>query len=213
MKNKKELKIFLAITLVIVIILVIYFGRNFIIINNISKKEEKLMQYKNYSYNIQGNSGTTTEKYYKNGISKKIIKTADSTLITWKNENTKEEITYFPNTMKADTGINEKGIDKEQIPTLNSGNNLIIAFMSNISSDKINGEECYVVKWNKETTYISKENGIVLKRIGGVIMQDGIETKTTVEYKNWKFNEVTDEEMKKPDLTGYDVSEIKYSYR
>ena len=41
MKNKKELKIFLAITLVIVIILVIYFGRNFIIINNISKKVNK----------------------------------------------------------------------------------------------------------------------------------------------------------------------------
>ena len=209
MKNKKGLKIFLIIIALVVVILAIHLIRNFMIINKINEKQEELSKSNNYFYTIENNAGTTTEVYYKDGISKTIIKTKDTTMITWYDEKTRETITYSPQTMKASVGT---GFGIVQLQTLNTGNNFILALLSNISSDEVNGEKCYVVKLSGETTYISEERGVTLKRVGAKVVQNGIETESVVEYKEWKINELTDEEMSKPDLTGYEVSKSATGY-
>jgi len=138
MKNKKGLKIFLIIIVLVIVILAIHLIRNFMIINKINKKQEELSKSNNYFYAIESNAGTTTEVYYKDGISKNIIKTKDTTMITWYDEKTRETITYSPQTMKASVGT---GFGIVQLQTLNTGNNFILALLYNISSDEVNGEK------------------------------------------------------------------------
>ena len=59
MNNKKILKIILIIVGIILLAFLIYFIRNFVIINNLSKLQES----SNYSYTIELAGGTTEYAY------------------------------------------------------------------------------------------------------------------------------------------------------
>ena len=205
MEKKKILKVILLIVIVLIIIFAIHVIRNFMIINEISEKQDVLSKSNNYYYVTENNIGSKTEVYYKDRISKTVLEQNGSTMVTWVNGNTHETINYFPKTMKAN--ISSNGMLNVSMVTLSDSNTFITALISSISKDTINGEECYVVKNSTETVYISKEDGRMLKRIGGKAVQNGVETEVTVEYKDWKIDKLTDEDMARPDLTGYDVTE------
>lgn len=205
MEKKKVLKILGIILAVIVIILAVYVVRNMMIINEIDKKQEELSKYNNYSYTIKGNTGTSSEIYHKDEIEKIITKEKEHTLIIWHNENTKETIQYSPTTRVAYVQTDDIYNSVPKMIKLDT-NSVMVKFFSFISSSEIDGEECYVVKCNGDTTYISKERWVVLKRKGGKILKNGVETIQEVEYKDWKFNELTNEDVERPDLTGYIIN-------
>ena len=205
MEKKKILKVVLLIVIVLIVIFTIHIIRKIMIINEISEKQDVLSKSNNYYYVTENNTGAKTEVYYKDRISKTVVEQNGSTMVTWVNGNTHETVNYFPKTMKAN--IISNGMLNVSVVTLSNSNTFITALISSISKDTINGEECYVVKNSTETVYISKEDGRMLKRIGGKTVQNGTETEITVEYKDWKFDKLTDDDMARPDLTGYDVTE------
>lgn len=205
MEKKKILKVVLLIVIVLIVIFAIHIIRNIMIINEISEKQDVLSKSNNYYYVTENNTGAKTEIYYKDRISKTVVEQNGYTMVTWVNGNTHETVNYFPKTMKANISFN--AMLNVSMVTLSNSNTFITALISSISKDTINGEECYVVKNSTETSYISKEDGRMLKRIGGKTVQNGAETEVTVEYKDWKFDKLTDDDMARPDLTGYDVTE------
>ncbi len=204
MEKKKILIIVLVIVIVLIAFLAVHIVKNMNIINEISEKQEIIARSTNYHCITQNSTGSKTEIYYKDGISKTVVETNNATVVTWSNENTKELINYFPKAMKATVGTGDS--PRTAIETLDLPNSFMTALFTRISSDKINNEECYVVKSNRTTTYISKENGTILKRIGGTATIDGVKKDIIVD-KKWEFNKLTDEDMTRPDLTGYDISE------
>lgn len=57
--------------------------------------------------------------------------------------------------------------------------------------EEVNGEKCYVIHTHTDL-YFNMKNGTIFK---------WKMINSTIDYKDYKFNSVTDEDIKKPELT------------
>lgn len=207
MKNKKVLKIVGIILAILLIILLIYCIRNIAIFNSFSK----VQNVSNYAYAYtQGE--LVTEIYCKDGISKEIWKDSDEIIaITWYNSHTKEAININEKNKTAKKYISDRSqifpVAEKIIETIlsnNTGGRIYSAITTFITTEEVDGIECYVLKpWTgvtSNTYYFSKEN----KTLEQAII--GIETPKTKFY-NWKINEVTNKDISLPDLSDYEVTD------
>ena len=85
-------------------------------------------------------------------------------------------------------------------------NKNIMKIFSIITSDTVNGEKCYKINTSGLITWYSKESGMILKAQNCKKVIDGKEYDCISEFKDWKFNELTDEDVTRPNLTGYEVT-------
>lgn len=202
MEKKKFLKLIFIIILLLLLLFAIHVIRNYIIISKIANKQEKLAQLANYSFSIEKANDVldkiTIQYYLKDKNSMEVIENNDKVLfINWYDSDTNEKISICPSESTVTIGKSNNN-SSLYIPTAfsenNSIENLLCATTSFISYDKINGEKCYVINTFGLKDYISVEDGTLLKNINGF------------EYKDYKFNELTDELMKKPNFTGYTVN-------
>jgi len=232
--KEKILKFIFIIILTLIIIYGIYVARNYIIISKIAKRHEEYMKNTNYSYiinisrenvepavkvEIEGFSNEedvvdggveTVEGYYKDGKGIEIMKSAQQTGMVWYNENTKESIFFEPQKLTAilepvkdDVGAQfgkREILDKVNYIT---NNKIKKALNNSIKYTEINGEKCYAITNNfgiLSTAYISVERGILLKCVTGNV---------TIECKEWKINTVTDQDVSKPNLAGYEITDYR----
>lgn len=76
-----------------------------------------------------------------------------------------------------------------------------------ISSTEINGEKCYYMKPLFGITnvfyMISKNNGTLIRN--GWVQGEGTDLWKIITDFKYSFDTVTDEEVSKPDLTGYEI--------
>lgn len=198
MEKNKVIKITLIIILLIVIIFTIWLARKYMIINKISRVNNSLDKATNYSCIAESvsQSDSSYEWYYKDGKSKATWKVEGyKNIISWHDKATKENIVKSSDerdmTIK-ETEINElKNIvlpiqlpDKFKLGTI---------FNAKISSAEIDGEKCYeIILDDNVKYYFSKESGLIKKMLfsGG----------TSMTYKEWQFNGVTDAEVALPDI-------------
>lgn len=216
MKNKKILKIILIIALIVIIIFVLHLIRNYIIISKIANMQESLFSITNFSYKIIPSSsndetiGQTTERYYKDGKNIIILEQDDSRYMFWNDQNTDESITINLSQLTASVYSGKSIMSAGHMPTFLTETStfakLGLSAISFITTDEANEEECYVVRYGRTTNYISKENGILLKSINGATVSFEGKKYDTIEYTDWIFNELTDEDMSRPNLTGYTVT-------
>ena len=214
MKNKKILKIILIIVLVVIVIFAIHVIRNYFIISKIVDMQENLSSITNFSYKItpityEGKSnGVATERYYKDGKNIAIFETNGTKYILWSDATTNESIMINPTELKAVVSSNDV-LSSAHMPILlpegSTSVKLGLSVLSFITYGEVNGEECYVVHWAGVTDYISKENGTYL-RTNNAIFSNEEEKFDMIEYSDWTFNELTDEDVSRPNLTGYEVS-------
>ena len=203
MKNRKTLKIILIIIGIILLALLIYFIRNFIIINNLSK----LQKSENYSYTVEMNGGKN-EYNYKDG---KIIETLkvneQPDIIIWTDTNTKEQIYIYPEQKKATiTNYNEEYANNvlpillESALSNNITGKLGKTFTTLITTEEVNGIKCYKVQpltgVTSNTYYFNKENQTLVKCLIG---------DSEINFKDWKIDSLTDTDVSKPDLTNYEI--------
>lgn len=209
-KKKMKLwpKIVLGVLAVVIVLLTIILMVNNSIINKIVAKQKENVNRQNYSYTVQSNSSenTMTKIYYKDGTRIYVIQNNDRSAIMWSDSNTKEMIAMVPNTLKA-TIEKYDGYDLASIPyLLDEAMSRILKFSSIITSDTVNGEECYKVSSLGQKLWFSKSTGMIVKEMNGTVVKDGKEMGYVSEFKDWKFNQLTDIAVTRPNLIGYEVT-------
>lgn len=209
-KKKMKLwpKIVLGVLAVVIVLLTIILMVNNSIINKIVAKQKENVNGQNYSYTVQSNSSenTMTKIYYKDGTRIYVIQNNDRSAIMWSDSNTKEMIAMVPNTLKA-TIEKYDGYDLASIPyLLDEAMSRILKFSSIITSDTVNGEECYKVSSLGQKLWFSKSTGMIVKEMNGTVVKDGKEMSYVSEFKDWKFNQLTDIDVTRPNLIGYEVT-------
>ena len=207
-KMKLWLKIVLGVLAVVIVLLTIIVMVNNSIINKIVAKQKENVNRQNYSYTVQSNSSenTMTKIYYKDGTRIYVIKNNDRSAIIWNNSNTKEMITIVPNLLKA-TVQKYDSDDSTSIPyLLDASMSRALKLSSIITSDTVNGEECYKVSSIGQKLWFSKSTGMIVKEMNGTGVKDGKEIGYVSEFKDWKFNQLTDIDVTRPNLIGYEIT-------
>ena len=209
-KKKTRLlpKIILGVFAIVIVLLTIIVMVNNSIINKIVAKQKENVNRQNYSYTVQSNSSenTMTKIYYKDGTRIYVIKNNDRSAIMWNNSNTKEMITIVPNLLKA-TVQKYDSDDSTSIPyLLDAYMSRALKLSSIITSDTVNGEECYKVSSLGQKLWFSKSTGLIVKEMNGTVVKDGKEMGYVSEFKDWKFNQLTDIDVTRPNLIGYEVT-------
>lgn len=209
-KKKTRLwpKIILGVFAIVIVLLTIIVMVNNSIINKIVAKQKENVNRQNYSYTVQSNSSenTMTKIYYKDGTRIYVIQNNDKSAIIWNNSNTKEMITIIPNLLKA-TVQKYDSDDSTSIPyLLDASMSRALKLSSIITSDTVNGEECYKVSSLGRKLWFSKSTGMIVKEMNGTVVKDGKEMGYVSEFKDWKFNQLTDIDVTRPNLIGYEIT-------
>lgn len=211
-----HLRFFAGIAIIVAIVAVLFlinFVRNLVIINDIIAKEKEFKDSTNYSYtsimydsNDEENK-VTIEHYYKDGKSKMVVDNGENKITVWYDEQTKENIFLNETTKEATVTTSEFMLGNELLYFQDEENKIYYAMTSFIINSNIDEKECYEIINLNDVSYINKEDGTVLKGVykGAIVNDEKCDSIT--EYKDWKFNELTDEEMERPNLEGYEVTE------
>ena len=212
-KGKKLLKILSIIIIVLVILFCIHIIRNFIIINKIFNKQAEYKDVNNYSYTSEYYSAkeddekTVIETYYKDGKSK-LIRKGEKEISVFYDNDTKECIFVDNEEKEATIDYSETmlGVEKPIALETTLQEKLLMALLSFIRTETVNGEECYyITQGDYNKSYVSKETGIGIKNISGKAVIDGKEYDSITEIKNWKINQVIDENVTVPDISEYKI--------
>lgn len=211
-----HLRFFAGIAIIVAIVAVLFlinFVRNLVIINDIIAKEKEFKDSTNYSYtsimydsNDEENK-VTIEHYYKDGKSKMVVDNGENKITVWYDEQTKENIFLNETTKEATVTTSEFMLGNELLYFQDEENKIYYAMTSFIINSNIDEKECYEIINLNDVSYINKEDGTVLKGVykGAIVNDEKCDSIT--EYKDWKFNELTDEEMERPNLEEYEVTE------
>lgn len=211
-KKKKILKGVILVIIIIVIALAIHFTKNYIIITNIMKKQAENVSNANYTFITEMYSSkeesdkTVIEHYYKDGKNI-MIKNQEPKIIIWYDEATQENIFQVPSTLKATIDKSPFILGNTLSGIFQKGEKMYVILTSIITNSKVDGKECYKVKYigsNLEKDF-SKEDGTLLKLIDGYEEIDGKKYDNITEFKNYTFDKLKDEDVSRPNLTGYEI--------
>lgn len=200
MKMKNIWKIIIVIVLILIIIIGAHFIRNYIIVSKIAKKQEIMNNYsliiENYNLKENNEDNLIIERKYKDGKIVQIFrKSGNEILKDWYDEETKELITIANGVA---TIRKDKGGPITFNPTMgydNIQNKIDAIFGAIISKQEFNGEKCYVLN-NGIEEYISIETGRRIKQVN---------VDNVWEYKELNVNTLTDEDVARPNLEGYEI--------
>lgn len=208
-EKKSSEKIIFIVLAVIVVGLMLWFIINGSIINKIVINQRTNMSVGNFSYTIELENTTDNSKkvvnkiYYKDGIKMYVMQNNGRDLILWNNENTNEKIYLVPSILKATV---EKDANKElnDIPYLiDEYTSRTMKLSSIITSDIVDGEECYKINNLGLKLWYSKSTGMIVKAINGA------EEENATKFKNWQFDNLEDEDVTRPNLEEYEIASNK----
>ncbi len=224
MRKHKILKIIGIIILVLLILFAIHTVRNYIIISKILDKESAMIGKTNLTVSRINYNEHTPEKINTSEIHRKdnkiisVLHQNDTDIIIWSDSDTEENIAMFPKNLVAMKGSAMSYV--VTIPMLfgskeadTFGYKLFTAMTSVITTEKVNDQDCYCVKLDYlvnfigNKSWVNKDTGVMVKTTLGYDEIDGQKYPTYSELKEYSFDNVTDEDVSKPNLIGYTVKE------
>ena len=200
--SKKKI---IVIILIIACIFLFNLGRKVCILSKYSNKSNEYSKITNFYRKTNLEEGVTTEFWRKDnlGFLKRTSKD-DVKMIyygedyNWIVVDSKEGKTAVKMN-KEGVGIEAQTLPTETLHMEKFWDKIKVAFMSKISTEKLNDIECYKIDINSEwQLFINKDNLLVIREINGST-DTGI-----IEYK---INEVRDEDVLMPNLAGYTIND------
>lgn len=219
--NSKVIRWIFVVIGICIIIYLIFIIRNMIILNVLHNKNIAYNDYDNIYAKIvsEKEDGTVTiaEMFYKDDVEKTIIDIKGNRFIQI--ETLTEHKFFAVNQKKAMISKLDYPAYRIRILDLTGSDYGLIGLVRNaainlITSENIDGIECYKITGPLEnilavssikgypSVYIEKDTGLPI--MYEQTLKDGRTIKTTYEYK---FNIVTDEDIKEPDMSEYEIEE------
>lgn len=210
---KKVKKIFFIILILFIICFLFYIIRNFVIYSSIYLKVSLYYNTNNVYY--EKYSSAEPEKLIKysklNDFEKiETIKNNSIYLINWSDFSNNEFLDIF---VKDNVVVNrDKKPETHNLPLFvvqedNSFTNKLLKSMSTfITTEKFEESDCYVISQSMQKIWIEKETGLILKIEQKTKINDE-EKIVTIIYSNWKFDELTNEDIKKPNTDNYFIKQ------
>ena len=217
-KEHKFLKVMLLIILILLMIFVLNTVRNYFILSDLFEKQAKLSDVTNASFvsefYIKGDeTKTSTIEHYRKDSKMMTVVKNDTPTITWHDEDTKESIILSTNTFQGIISDTTVGVTFE-IPRIihneeenTKGYRLFCSALSIILPETVNGEKCYYINLSGYQMWVNKETGLRVKEYNGTVEKDGVKYDQIIEYKDYKFDELTDEDLARPNLIGYTMKD------
>lgn len=208
-ENKKHktgitVKRFFLIVLFVVIILALVIGVRWRLLYNMNESYKEAIQLDNWHY--YSDADTTIMNVYKKGDIWKMNtrqKNGDGNITFWKNLATNESYVFYEEPVKKyqkDSISPVIGLPQCGLATDDENTRIIMASTPTwwIGFEKYDGKDCYVIKIENHKEYVDRQTGLLL-----ATFDDNKQTRS-VEYE---FGKVTDEDVKKPDISEYESLE------
>ena len=211
MKKKKIIK---YITVIVAIILILFVGNIIRKTYIIAKYEEESQEYEkidNFYRKNKIEDNATAEIWRKGNVS--IYKRTSEDGLRMIYRNLDEKVGWIIVDTKTGNEVNKVAVkvEEENLPYLIAGSvsnggvgletlwqKIQFAFMSSITIKDYCGMKCYEIKFaDNWKHYVNKDNFICMCEVNGSIDTGLIE---------YKLYEVTDEDVKLPDLSGYEIN-------
>ena len=205
MSKKKIIAIVLIIVLIIACIFLVNLGRKVHILSKYSDKCNDYSKITNFYKKTNPEQDVTTEFWRKGNLGllkrtskddiKMIYYGEDYNWIIVDNKDGKTAVKMI----KEGAGIETQTLPTETLSMENLWDKIRMAFISKITTEKINNVECYKISVNGEwKVFVNKNDLLVMREINGST-DTGI-----IEYK---INEVRDEDVLMPNLAGYTIND------
>ena len=208
-ENKKHptgitLKRFIFLVFAIVLLIILIIGIRWRILYNMQETYNKTALDDNWYYYSE-TEDTIMNVYRKGTIWKTNTrqKNGEGNLTFWKDTSTGESYVFFENPVKKykeDNEIFTSILLTSSLSTNDNSTRILMAATPTmwIGTGEYDEKDCYTIKAEGHKEYIDKETGLLL-----AIFQDNKQIRS-IEYK---FGEVTDEDVAKPDLSQYEYLE------
>lgn len=212
-KVRNIIFIILAIILVAVLAVGIYYGRKYFMVQDLLSKQASLKNCTNYSFTTEDESSESKQTIdYKIKDQKQLltIHSEEENYAMWYDSETKELISVSLDFQFATVSQMEdsNSFTITSMPLITDEDaQWILTFSAEIASVKINGIDCYQLKMDETTQYYAKENGLLMRSENSVVI-DGQKYDSIINLKNWQINSLTEDDMSRPDLSNYTVSYI-----
>ena len=205
MSKKRIILIALIIVSIIALIFLIDLGRKVYILSKYSSKANEYSNITNFYKKTSPEEGVTTEFWRKENLgflkrtSKDDIKMIhygeDYNWIIVDSKDSKTAVKM----VKEGIGIEAQTLATESLYMENLWNKIQFAFLSKITTEKLNNIECYKISMNDDwQIFIDKNDLLVMREING---------STDTGLIEYKINEVRDEDVLMPNLAGYTIND------
>ena len=206
MSKKRIIAIVIIVILITICIFLIDLGRKVYILSKYSDMYDKYSKVTNFYKKESPEEGVTTEFWRKDNLAflkrtskddvKMIYYGEDYNWIIVDDKNGKTAVKMN----KEGVGIEVQTLAPETIYMENLLDKIKIAFLSNVTTEKLDGIECYKICFNNEwQIFVNKNDFLVIREINGST-DTGI-----IEYK---INEVRNEDVLMPNLAGYTINDM-----
>ena len=226
---KKFFKILGIALLIIVAFLVVHTMRNVIIIKNITSKIETYQEKTNHYVKSISTQGNIIENFYKDGRQlMKFINTSETGIRKMTRYDDGNIVNTYLETQTESGTEKIAMLNSNSLPSFQGITNwlyvddtkhlILMALLANIRSVEQNGKECYKVDLlyasnilmqseEKFALYIEKDTGLTIRNQNGAIVEEnGKKIPIIMDYE-YKFDIVTDDDLKEPDISEYTIQE------
>ena len=195
---KKVIKIVVVLLIIFLLIFLLDIVRKVAILQSCKDGTDSNNYYAK-SIVYYGSGISSLEKYYKDGRQMiKVTNTSDSEMVFYNDFTNNDSKLLVNGKSITDDSVEEPNITPKVsiIVGLDFWDNLANSFVVDISTEKCNGKDCYLIenKLNGQKIWVEKERKLPVREIAGIANHDGTVTNLVTDYI-FSFDTVTDEDL------------------